>query len=194
MIFFKKFRINRLLKKIKVMQQSRVHNQPTSLAILKEIALYHKLAKIYKSLEGHKKFPFAGEMVKECYRASAVIEDSEAGYLIAKQLLDEAKFRQALQKEGLFANVSNERRMTYLFEEALAYLKAAVSLNHIQAKRLYGLCFIHGWGIPVDQDTGFDFIVSSIDQENSWNKVPQIFASLGLNKPEFFSALMKHRK
>lgn len=194
MIFFKKFKINRLIKKIKLMQQSRVHSQPTSLAVLKEIGLYHKLAKIYNSLVGHKKFPFAAEMVNECYRASAIIEDAEASYCVGKQLLDEAKFREALQKEGVFANASNERRMTQLFEEALAYLKAAVSLNHIQAKRLYGLCFIHGWGVPVDQDTGFDFIVSSIDQENSWNKVPQIFASLGLTKPEFFSALMKHRK
>ena len=193
-MFFKKIRINRLLKKIKLMQHNRVHNQPSSVAILKEIALYHQLAKIYKSLEGHKKYPFAADMVIECYRASAVIEDSEAQFLVATQLLEEAKFREKLQLEGVFANAANERRTKQLFEEALAYLKTAVSLNHIQAKRLYGLCFINGWGTPVDQDHGFEFIVSSIDQENSWHKVPQIFAEMGLNKPEFFSVLMKHRK
>ena len=33
----------------------------------------------------------------------------------------------------------------------------------------------------------------AIELEQSWDKVPQIFASIGLNKPEFFSALTKMR-
>ncbi len=46
----------------------------------------------------------------------------------------------------------------------------------------------------MDKKRGFDLIVDSIDQENSWDKVPQIFAALGLNKPEFFSQLTQRRQ
>ena len=194
MIFFKKWKIKRLTKKIKILQQQRVLSQPKTEDILKEMQLYTQLANIYKSLDGTKKFPFAREMVYECYRTAATIEDAELQYLLAQRLVDEAKFREELQREEVFASLVNERRSKQLYEEALAHLKAAVALKHIKAERLLGLCHINGWGVPVDQDAGFDLIVTSIDQENSWGKVPQIFAQLGLNKPEFFSELMRHRK
>jgi TPR repeat protein len=193
MIFFKKLKIKRLLKKIKSMQQQRVHSQPSTEALKKEIALYHRLSKIYLSLYGKKKYPFAREMAYECYRASAVIEDAESQYLISKALLDEAIWREGLQTEGVFANPNNERLIKQYYEEAHAYLNAAVALNHIKAKRALGLCYIKGLGVPADQDKGFEFVVSSIEQENSWDKVPQIFGEMGLNKPEYFSALMKKR-
>lgn len=193
MIFFKQFKIKRLLKKIKSMQLQREHSQPTSDGIKKEIAMYHRLAAIYRSLNGKKKYPFAREMMLECYRASALIEDAEAQYLLGKALLDEAKLRDALQAEGIFASDSNERKMKRLYEEAHAYLNAAVQLNHIHAKRLLGLCYIKGLGVAADQDKGFEFVVSSIEQEQSWTKVPQIFGEMGLNKPEYFSALMSKR-
>lgn len=70
---------------------------------------------------------------------------------------------------------------------------AAEQLKHVEAKRLHGLCYINGWGVEVDKKRGFELIVESIEQENSWDKVPQIFAAMGLNKPEFFSALTQHR-
>ncbi len=193
MVFFKKFRIKRLLKKIKSLQQQRVHSQPTAEAIKKEMTCYHRLARLYFLLQGKKKYPFAREMAYECYRASAVIEDAESQFLVAKALLDEGIFYENLRKEGVFSNPSNERKMKECYAEAHAYMKAAVQLNHIKAKRLYGLCYIRGWGVPADQDKGFEYIVSSIEQENSWEKVPHIFAEMGLNKPEFFSALMRHR-
>ena len=47
--------------------------------------------------------------------------------------------------------------------------------------------------MELDKKVGFELIVESIEQENSWDKVPQIFASMGLNKPEFFSALTQLR-
>lgn len=194
MCFFTKFRIKRIVKKIKSMQAQRVHSQPSTAALAKEIKLYYTLAKIYKKLIGHNKFPFASEMVLECYRAAGGIEDIESKYIVGKCLLEEGKFRDALQKEGVFANSSNERQAKQLYEEAHVYLNAATSLDHVQATRLLGLCYIHGWGVPVDQDLGFDHIVKSIEIENSWDKVTQIFSSIGLNKPEFFTALMKHRK
>lgn len=193
MIFFKKFKIKRLIKKIKSMQAQRLHNQPSVDAIKREQTIYHNLATIYLSLQGKKNWPFARINALECYRASAVIEDAEAHYLLAKTLLDEAKIRDTIQRDGIFASPSNERQMAQLYEEAFAHLKAAEQLNHIQAKRLYGLCYIKGWGVAQDQDHGFEYIIASIEQENSWDKVPQIFVALDLNKPEFFSALMRQR-
>lgn len=193
MILFKQFKIKRLLKKIKSMQLQREHSQPSPDAIKKETVMYHRLAAIYRSLQGKKKYPFAREMGLECYRASAVIEDAEAQYLLAKSLLDEAILRETLQTEGVLASEHNERKMKQLYEEAHAYLQAAVQLNHIKAKRLLGLCYIKGLGVPASQDKGFDYVVSSIEQEQSWDKVPQIFGEMGLNKPEYFSALMSKR-
>jgi hypothetical protein len=186
-------KIKSLTKKLKSMQQNRIHNQPTDEALKKEIAGYHKLAGIYRTLQGKKKYPFAREMVSECYRAAANIDDTAAQYALGKSLLDEAKFREALQVNVLFANPSNERQVKQLYEEAHAYLLAAEQLNHIEAKRLHGLSYINGWGVDADKKRGFDLIVESIEQENSWDRVPQIFASMGLNKPEFFSALTQRR-
>ncbi len=175
------------------MQHNRVHNQPGEEALKKEVAGYHKLAIIYKSLEGKKKYPFAKDMVLECYRAASTIDDPIAQYMLGKNLLEEAKFRENLQLNGVFSNPSNQRQMHQLYEEAHAYLLAAEQLNSIDAKRLHGLCYINGWGVDPDKKKGFDLIVDSIEQENSWDKVPQIFATMGLNKPEFFSALTQHR-
>lgn len=187
------YKIKRLTKKIKSMQQARVHNQPSDDLLKKEISLYHQLAAIYKSLEGSKKYPFARLLALECYRASSMLDDSSVQYILGKNLLEEAKCRENLQINEIFNNASNERQMTQLYEEALAYLLAAEQLHHVLAKRLHGLCYINGWGVATDKKRGFDLIVSSIDDENSWDKVPQIFASIGLNKPEFFSALTQHR-
>lgn len=188
-----RFKINRLTKKLKAMQHYRIHNQPSDEALQKEIAGYYKLAAIYKGLLGKKKYPFAHEMVLECYRAAANIDDANAQFLLGKDLLEEAKLRDELQKNVVFANPSNERQMHQLYEEALAYLLVAEKLKHIQAKRLRGLCYINGWGVTADKKSGFELIVESIEQENSWDKVPQIFASMGLNKPEFFSELTQRR-
>lgn len=193
MLGLTKFKIHRLTKKLKSMQQSRVHNQPSEEALKKEIAAYHKLAGIYHSLHGRKKYPFARDMWLECFRAASTLDDTMSQYLLGKNLLDEAKFRLDLQIKGVFASPSNERQTKQLFEEALAYLVAAEKLKHIEAKRLHGLCYINGWGVEPDKKKGFELIVQSIDQENSWDKVPQIFAAMGLNKPEFFSELTQLR-
>ena len=192
-MFLKRFKIKRLTKKLKAMQQARIHNQPRDEVITKEVNYYHELAAIYNTAIGHKSYPFASEMVVACLRAAASLDDSAAQYQLGSQLLEEAKFREQLQLEGLFASPGNERQMQQLYEEAHAYLQAADKLGHVQAKRLRGLCYINGWGISSDKDKGFELVVASIDQENSWDKVPQIFAAIGLNKPEFFSAIMKHR-
>lgn len=188
-----RFNINRAIKKIKGMQQARLHNPVSDEVIAKEVVAYHRLAARYAKLHGKKKWPFAREMMLACFRTSAMLDDSLAQYLLGKNLLEAAKFCEQLQVEAVFASEHNERMMRQLYDEAQAYLTAAQTLNHIQATRLRGLCYINGWGVPADKKLGFEFIVSSIDKENSWDRVPQIFKEIGLNKPEFFSALAQHR-
>jgi len=188
------FNIRRLIKKIEGLQKARVLNQPSEDALNVEIQCYLKLAALYGSLVGKKKYPYAREMSLECYATAASLDDATAQYILGKALLEEAQFREDLQTKGLFASNNNERRMQHLYEEAHVYLIAAQKLNHIEAKRLLGLAYINGWGVAADRDKGFALIVESINQESSWDRVPQIFAAIGLNKPEFFSALMQHRK
>jgi TPR repeat protein len=188
-----KLKIKRLTKKIKAMQQAHALNQPTDEMLAKETAAYHHLADIYLSLYGNKNCPFAREMVLACYRASAMLNDSKAQYLVGKNLLEEAKFREELQAGGVFASENNQQQMKECYEEAHAYLLAAEKLEHVFARRLHGLCYINAWGVPEDKNRGFELVVESIQQENSWARVPQIFKEIGLNKPEFFSALTQRR-
>ncbi len=194
MAYLKRWQIKRIVKKIKAMQASRVSNQPGDEVLKKEISYYYELASIYHKLIGKKKFPFAQVMYMECYRAAAALDDPEANYQLGQMILEEAKFRQNLENEGVFKSESNLKRCNQLFEEAHAYLSAAIALGHVVAKRLRGLCFINGWGLETDKKTGFELVVASIEQEGAWDRVPQIFASIGLNKPEFFSQIMQRKK
>ncbi len=191
--FLKRMKINRLVKKLSSLKQARELNQPSEENIRIEIDGYHRLAHLYASLHGKKKWPFARERCLACFRASAMLDDAKAQYILGKALLDEAKFRASLEEGKLFASQSNARSMTQLYEEAHAYLSAAEGFSHVEARRLHGLCYINGWGVPEDKEHGFKLVVESIELEKSWDKVPQIFESIGLNKPEFFSALTKMR-
>lgn len=193
-MFFKRFKIKKWSKKLKLMQAQRVHNAVSDELLKKEIEGYHALAKIYETLIGHKKWPYAYQCAIESYRAAASMNDSEAQYILGKKMIEEGKLRDSLQKEGPLASDANQKLLLSAFEEGHAYLKASDELGHILAKRYRGLCYINGWGVAVDREFGFDLVVVSIDRENSWDKVAQIFKSIGLNKPEFFSALAKHTK
>lgn len=193
MILFKRFTIKSLTKKLKALQHNRQLNQPSDDAIKKEIDLYMSLLNAYQTFKRTKKNPYRELMVMECLRAAAALDSSKAQYELGLKLLEEAKFREQLEKEGLFSNLINQRDMRQLFEEAHLWLLKADTLGHVLARRLRGLCYINGWGVALDKDKGFELVLASIDAENSWDKVPQIFAAIGLNKPEFFSALGKHR-
>lgn len=189
-----RWKIKRIVKKIKAMQANRVNNQPGDELLKKEISYYIELAAIYRKLIGKKKFPYAQLMYIECYRSAAALEDGNANYVLGQMMLEEAKFRDSLEKEHVFSSEANLQKSKQYFSEAHAYLLAAIALGNVAAKRLRGLSLINGWGLEADKKTGFELIVDSIDQEGSWDKVPQIFASMGLNKPEFFSAIMQRRK
>lgn len=194
MLSLNRWKINRIIKKIKAMQANRINNQPGDEVIKREILYYFELANLFKKLKGNKKFPYSELMVIECYRAAAGLEDQEAHFQLGQMFIDEAKYRQNLQNEGVFNSQANLKRCNQLYEEAHAHLLAAEKLGHIAAKRLRGLCLINGWGVDIDKNGGLELVVQSIEQEGSWDKVPQIFASMGLNKPEFFSAIMQRRK
>ncbi|MDP3706030.1 MAG: hypothetical protein Q8R24_08995 [Legionellaceae bacterium] len=194
MCWFKRLKIRRMLKQLKSMQQMRLQNQATDELLKKEIAIYIKLAGIYESLKGKKKHPFAREQAIACYRAAAALEDATAQFTLGQKLLDEAKLRDILQQGDVFASESNALFMKELYREAHAFLLAAEKQQHIKAKRIRGLCYINGWGVPVDKDVGFDLVVASIEQENSWDRVQKIFSELGINKSSFFSELFQHRK
>lgn len=191
---FKRWKIKKIVKKLKALQLNRATNQPGEELVKKEIAYYIELAAIYKGLHGNKKYPYAQLMYEECLRAAAGLDDAEANYQLGYTALEEAKFRANLEKENVFQSELNRKKSEQLYGEAHAYLLAALSLGHVSAKRLRGLCFINGWGLEVDKKEGFELVVASIEQEGSWDRVPQIFASMGLNKPEFFSAIMQRRK
>jgi hypothetical protein len=194
MLWFKNHKIKKFKKKIRALQSARENNPAEEDALYKERRLYRDLAGIYQKLRGNKKYPFAELHIISCYRAAASIDDVDAKYWLGERMLEEAKEREAIEKEKLFANNVNERNMKQLYEEAHAWLESAKQFKHILAYRLSGLCYINSWGVDSDKDKGFDMVVHSIELENSWEKVPEIFAKIGLNKPEFFSALTTHRK
>lgn len=188
------WKIKRLIKKIKVMQANRVNNQPNDQQLKREISYYFDLAVLFKKIQRSKKFPYAHIMLVESYKNAASLNDSTAHYQLGLICLEEAKFRRTLQTEGLFSSEENQKKCQASFDEALAHLFAADKLGHAQAKRTRGLCIINGWGVVADKNAGFELVVESIEKEGSWDKIPEIFAALGLNKPEFFSAIMQRRK
>jgi hypothetical protein len=193
MIFFKRYQIKSIIKKLTAMQHDRLHNQTQDETIAKEHGLYNTLIGIYQSLIGHKHYPFAHLMVIECLRTSAHLDDAVSQYTLAVKLLDEAKLRVQLETDRVFSNPNNQRLIDTLYQEVHALLSTAEKNNHTLAKRLRGVCYINGWGVLSDKAYGFELVVQSIELENSWDNIPQIFATIGLNKPEFFSALVKHR-
>ncbi|OGV31776.1 MAG: hypothetical protein A3E88_03815 [Legionellales bacterium RIFCSPHIGHO2_12_FULL_35_11] len=194
MCWIRNLKIKKLQKQLKNMQQCRLQNQENAEMLKRELATYAKLAAIYEKLKGHKKFPFAREQALACYRAAASLNDVTAQFTLGEKILEEAKLRDVLQRNDLFASSSNELFMKELYKEAHAFLLSAEKMQHIKAKRVRGLCYINGWGVPVDKNLGFDLVVASIEQENSWDRVQKIFKELGINNSSFFSELFRHRK
>ncbi len=192
--WFKRLKVKRLQKQLRVFSAARLNHTSSTEALQKEIGLYFTLAKLYESLLGKKKHPFAREQALACYRAAAALDDAPAQFIVGQKLLEEARMREELQGSGLFASDANATYLKMLYHDAHGFLLAAEKHQHIKAKRVRGLCHITGWGVPVDKNLGFDLVVASIEQENSWDRVQKIFAELGINQSSFFSELFQHRK
>ncbi len=194
MRWWKQFKIKRLLKQLKILSTARLNNTTATDAVQKEIALYFELAGLYESMIGTKKQPFAREQALACYRAAAALDSADAQFLVGKQSLEEGRMREELQASGFLASEANTAYLKMCFHDAHGFLLAAEKHLHIKAKRLRGLCYINGWGVPIDKNAGFDLVVASIEQENAWDRVQKIFAELGINQSSFFSELFQHRK
>ncbi|TAL60574.1 MAG: hypothetical protein EPN84_09265, partial [Legionella sp.] len=154
MFSLKRWKINRLVKKIKAMQAYRFNNQPGDEVLKKEIAHYFELAKLYEHLRCNAKYPEALMMEMECYRAAAAIDSAEAHYILGKMGIEEGKLRQKLIDQGLFNSPENQVQCQLAYAEGHKHLQAAEKLNHIEAKRLRGLSIINGWGVASDKEAG----------------------------------------
>lgn len=192
-LWIKKFKEKRLLKKIKSLVQQRKLNQVSDKQLQEEIRLYHQLAELYGTLLAkYKTYPYALEMQVNAYRNAAELEDPLAYYWLGQELLKHAKACEMWQNQEVLANDLNEKQKELYYSQSYRFLELA-SVNNTDALRLQGLCHIHGWGVPIDRQKGFTFIVESINRDNSWDKLPEIFSKIGLNKPEFLSELIRFR-
>lgn len=190
--WIKKFKEKSLQKKIKRLIVDRQANHVSDEAIRSEIKLLNQLAKFYRSCRTSKDFPFALEMEENAYRNAAILGDAEAEFWLGQHLLQHAKAREQWQVDLALGNEFNEQQKNDLYRQAHAYLELS-SQKNIASQRLLGLCYIHGWGVAIDRKKGFSLIVESINREDSWDKLPEIFSKIGLNKPEFLKELIKFR-
>lgn len=182
-MFFKKGKMERLKKKLQKLYAARIEGRKELSS--EEIIAYFKLAEFYKK---NKKYDPEGIYQLECYRAAARLGDANAQYFCGKAFLEKAHFWEKWSQSMFGAEIHRKYTADY-FAEALGYLAESEEQGHPLAKRLHGLSYIRGWGVPKDVDKGFELIIASIEQEGAWNRVTKIFEQLGLNTPEFFSRL-----
>lgn len=187
MALFQKMKLNGLLKKLKKLQTAR--EQGTHRDLKPEISLLHQVAQFYDHNAFNKNFPRATILALEYYRAAAVLEDSQAQYICGRRFLELAQFWQTWA-EGSYGIEVHQIYANQYYNEALKYFTDAEASGHALAKRWHGLAHIRGWGVPVNTDTGFKLVVDSIEMQGAWDKATQIFTELGLNSPQFFTALM----
>lgn len=192
-LWIKKIKEKRLLKKIKALVEQRKLNQVNDTQLVEEINLLNQLAKLYGQLQKYiKEYPYALEMQTNAYRSAANLHDNKAFFWLGQELLRHAKACERWQIEEVISSEFNQQQKENYYLQAHAFLESASKTN-TDAIRLLGLCYIHGWGYEIDRKKGFGLIVESIDQDNSWDKLPEIFSKMGLNKPEFLSELIRFR-
>jgi hypothetical protein len=177
---------NSLRKKVKKNIEKRDSGNPVSLP--QELAALHALAKFYLRHIYDKGLPRAEFWAQETYRAAAILGDKEAQYRLGLLFLERGKFWQEL-RNSLVGNDLQNHYARADFQEAFDYLQKAADSTHPLALRSLGMAYVRGWGVEINPDKGFKLVISSIDAEKSWDKATKIFEQLGLNSPEFFSAL-----
>ena len=190
--WFMHWQEKRLQKKILVLQHDRASNQVPQSAIDQEIRYLSLLANFYHKHLKSKHYPFALEMQENAYRNAGQLGDTKALLWLGNSLLNHARAREIWQNDKVLANQDNQIKCQDLFFQAHAFLQEAAKKS-IEAQRLLGLSHIHGWGVAIDRKKGFSLIVDSINREDSWDKLPEIFSKTGLNKPEFLKELIKFR-
>jgi hypothetical protein len=190
--WIKKWKERKMLKKLKSLAQVRINNQVSQEQVNLEIKLLNQLGQFYLKNRKLKIYPYASQMFENALRIAAQIGDDNAQLTLGKELLNQAKSRVVWQTEEVLANKDNQAKIDDLFFQAHVFLQEA-SKKSVEAQRMLGLCSIHGWGEPIDRKKGFSLIVESINREDSWDRLPEIFSKMGLNKPEFLKELIKFR-
>ncbi len=190
MNMLQRMKLNSLKKKIEKFIHLR--DEGDNRASQKEIAAQKELGVLYQKLAFDRNVPNAKWLAQECFRAAAILGDNDACYDFGNAKLGEGIFWHDLSNSIFHAQIHKEYAKQ-AFEEAHSYLKQAVNLGHILAKRRLGLANIRGWGVAKNSELGTQMIIESIKEEGSWNRATQIFEELGLHSPEIFTELMKHK-
>lgn len=187
MDFLLKRKLKKLQKRARILYDKRERGETIDAKY--EIKAQLDLAHFYDKYRYYKIFPRAESCALEYYRTAAELGSAEAQYTFGQRRLEDAKFW-----DEWFAGINGQPLHQELaksyYTEAFNNLSKAESNGYPLAKRLYGLAYIHGWGVPKDKDRGFKMVVESIEEEGSWNRATQIFTELGLNTPDFFSSIM----
>lgn len=187
----KKIKLSGLRKKVQTnAEQREAGNAPV---LQDECQALFALAAFYHDNRDDTDIPYAELLSRETYRAAASLGDTEAQYLCGQLFLDTAKFWTDFAN-GMLGNNIHQQYAHAHYQEAFFYLDEAKQAGHALATRLRGMTYIRGWGEEKNTDRGFELIVKSIELQNAWDKATQIFTELGLNSPEFFSALVKFKK
>lgn len=192
MNFFQRYKLKGLQKKVQKLFGLR-DQRGSNADVSNEIAAQYALAKFYEQHQYDKNLPHASTFALECYRVAAVLGDVKAQFTCGERLLDQAKFWDNWSHNPLYGRSIHKKYASNLYEEAFAYLREAESHDNPFAKRLLGLCHIHGWGVPKNMDEGFRLVLDSIEQEKAWDRATQIFDQLKLNSPQFFAALRSYK-
>jgi TPR repeat protein len=154
---------------------------------------FYAMAEFYEKHRFDKNLPYSEFHALECYRVIASFGDSKAQYKLAERLLDYGKFWEGIASNPLYKTNKPKAYAQSFFEESSVYLRAADEQGYPLARRLLGMAHIHGWGDNPNLEKGYQLVLESIDLEQAWGKATQIFDTLKLNSPEFFSALRDYK-
>lgn len=193
MNFFQKRKLKSLRKKVEKAHILR-EQDASNINLQDEIKAHYNLAEFYKKHLFDKDLPHAEIYLLECYRAVAALGEPKAQYLCGEKLLTQAKFWGQWSYNPVYGAEIHKKYANALFEEAFSYLRTADASDYPLAKRLIGMAYIHGWGVPRDLSKGYQYILDSIDLEKAWDRATKIFEELKLSSPEFFAALQSHKR
>lgn len=191
MNLIQKMKLNGLNKKLQAFAQKR--DEGAQFNSKEEAEHFIDLAEIYGKHESDPETPRATTYALEAYRAAAILGDSNAQYIFGKRKIEEGKFWEEMA-HSFYACEAHKKYAELFFSEGLQYLEQAEKNNHALAYRFHGLCYINGWGLTKDTNKGFDYIIKSIDLENSWDRATKILEELGLNSQGGLQALLARRQ
>ena len=189
MIFFKRRKLNRILKKMGLLSDARKSDTVPDSAIKREIGYLKKAAAIYDTLVLNKAYPFAKEQAIECYRLAANLGDPESAQVIGERFLNQGKYWLDLEQTIYYDPDIHPVYANRCFEEAYAFLNTADKRGDVIGKRQLGVLYVNGWGVEENVDKGIELVMESLNIANAWSESAAILADLGLTNPEFFKKL-----